>query len=242
LASAARRSTAGYDGPVAGSSNNGRVIPAPLSPVLRGEGLGVRGRRLFHPPSPPTPLPEYRGEGSRKANSEVRDATIPLRRRRSRWSAASSRTTAIPGVSSKSARKASLIALSRFGDGRFVAVGSYGGATSCATKRVGRARPNVADRQKRRQVIRALCAPLVHGKELFLASAVTPAPSAIPSHSNLNRATAKSGATSATIAGKNILRRVAWGNDRYVGVGDRGRRATSKDGRDWQECAGREGH
>jgi hypothetical protein len=33
-----------------------------------------------------------------------------------------------------------------------------------------------------------------------------------------------------------ILRRVAWGNDRWVGVGDRGRRASSPDGKTWQDA------
>ncbi|MCC2667650.1 MAG: hypothetical protein K0Q72_121 [Armatimonadetes bacterium] len=37
------------------------------------------------------------------------------------------------------------------------------------------------------------------------------------------------------IAGKNVLRRVAWGKDRFVGVGDRGRRATSADGFAWED-------
>jgi photosystem II stability/assembly factor-like uncharacterized protein len=36
-------------------------------------------------------------------------------------------------------------------------------------------------------------------------------------------------------AGKTILRRLAWGNDRFVAVGDRGRRSMSKDGRDWKD-------
>jgi hypothetical protein len=38
------------------------------------------------------------------------------------------------------------------------------------------------------------------------------------------------------IAGKHIIRRIAWGNDRFVGVGDRGRRATSKDGKEWTDA------
>jgi hypothetical protein len=39
------------------------------------------------------------------------------------------------------------------------------------------------------------------------------------------------------ISGKNILRRLAWGNDRFVAVGDRGRRSMSKDARDWKDAA-----
>ena len=37
------------------------------------------------------------------------------------------------------------------------------------------------------------------------------------------------------IAGKHILRRAVWGNDRYVAVGDRGRRAMSSDAREWKD-------
>ena len=35
--------------------------------------------------------------------------------------------------------------------------------------------------------------------------------------------------------GKTVLRRAAWGNGRWVGVGDRGRRASSSDGVAWEE-------
>ena len=38
--------------------------------------------------------------------------------------------------------------------------------------------------------------------------------------------------------GKNILRRVAFGDGRFVGVGDRGRWATSTDGRTWVDMPG----
>lgn len=37
------------------------------------------------------------------------------------------------------------------------------------------------------------------------------------------------------MGGKFMIRRVAFGNNRYVGVGDRGRRATSTDGKTWQD-------
>jgi hypothetical protein len=38
------------------------------------------------------------------------------------------------------------------------------------------------------------------------------------------------------IPGKHILRRAVWGNDRFVAVGDRGRRATSPDGFEWKDA------
>ena len=37
------------------------------------------------------------------------------------------------------------------------------------------------------------------------------------------------------IEGKNMLRRVCYGNDRFVAVGDRGRRAASPDAREWRD-------
>ena len=37
------------------------------------------------------------------------------------------------------------------------------------------------------------------------------------------------------ITGKNMLRRIAWGNERFVGVGDRGRRAMSTDALQWTD-------
>jgi len=43
-----------------------QVLKAPL-PCTRGRGVGVRGAERLHAPapSPPTPLPEYGGEGSK---------------------------------------------------------------------------------------------------------------------------------------------------------------------------------
>ena len=38
------------------------------------------------------------------------------------------------------------------------------------------------------------------------------------------------------IAGKEILRRVCWGSERFVAVGDRGRRAASTDGHNWTDA------
>ncbi|HYE18022.1 MAG TPA: hypothetical protein VEA69_06240 [Tepidisphaeraceae bacterium] len=38
------------------------------------------------------------------------------------------------------------------------------------------------------------------------------------------------------IAGKNILRRLAWGDGKFVGVGDRGRRSYSADAKDWKDA------
>jgi hypothetical protein len=37
------------------------------------------------------------------------------------------------------------------------------------------------------------------------------------------------------ISGRNVLRRVVWGGDRFVAVGDRGRRSVSPDGLSWQD-------
>ena len=39
-----------------------------------------------------------------------------------------------------------------------------------------------------------------------------------------------------TVLGKHMLRRAVWGDGRYVAVGDRGRRATSKDAEEWTDA------
>ena len=40
------------------------------------------------------------------------------------------------------------------------------------------------------------------------------------------------------IGGGYVLRRAAWGAGRWVGVGDRGRRTTSTDGKVWKDAPG----
>lgn len=119
-----------------------------------------------------------------------------------------------------------------FGDGRFVAVGSYGGGNIFAATRDGKTWQMAKNDGKYARFVRAV----VHGKELFLAIGGDPGAVGDSKPFQLESSDGEKWSDFRDIAGKNILRRVAWGNDRYVGVGDRGRRATSKDGRDWQDA------
>jgi hypothetical protein len=119
-----------------------------------------------------------------------------------------------------------------FGDGRFVAVGSYGGGNIFAATRDGKTWQTGKNDGKYSRFVRAV----VHGKELFLAIGGDPGAVGDSKPFQLESSDGEKWSDFRDIAGKNILRRVAWGNDRYVGVGDRGRRATSKDGRDWQDA------
>jgi tRNA modification GTPase len=70
------------------------VDPVPLAPVLRGEGLGVRGSSIGHPPHPLTPdpsPPEYRGRGEQIASrllphtTTTRTASIVLDQLAGAW-------------------------------------------------------------------------------------------------------------------------------------------------------------
>ncbi len=121
-----------------------------------------------------------------------------------------------------------------FGQGRFVAVGTFGGqgifssSADCVTWE-----PCTVD-AKPPYALRGI--GFGHGEFLGLGGD----PGGV-GNSNPFVATSTDGqkwGASAPIEGKEILRRVAWGNDRFVGVGDRGRRAASTDGRKWTDAAG----
>jgi photosystem II stability/assembly factor-like uncharacterized protein len=128
-----------------------------------------------------------------------------------------------------------------FGNGRFVAVGSFGGKNIIAATADGAKWDLTTKDGQYRFFIRGLgfggnATP--DAKGFFLGIGGDPgsvggsAPFVV---------TSTDGATWSDftpIAGKHILRRIAWGGQgggRFVGVGDRGRRATSKDGKTWED-------
>jgi hypothetical protein len=118
------------------------------------------------------------------------------------------------------------------GDGRFVAVGSYGGGNIFATTCDGMAWQAAKNDGKYSRFVRAV----IHGKGRFLAIGGDPGAVGDSKPFQLESTDGEKWSDFRDIAGKNILRRLAWGNERFVGVGDRGRRAVSKDGRDWQDA------
>lgn len=119
-----------------------------------------------------------------------------------------------------------------FGDGRFAAVGSYGGDNIFAGSRDGVMWSTSKLDAKYSKYFRGIG----FGQGGFLA--VGGDPGSVGSSSPL-LCRSSDGVTwggYVEFSGKNILRRVAFGDGRFVGVGDRGRRATSKDGATWVDA------
>jgi hypothetical protein len=117
------------------------------------------------------------------------------------------------------------------GNGRFAAVGSYGGANIFAASTDGLAWKTATQDAKYVKYIRGL----TFGKESFLG--VGGDPGAVGSSEPFGSFSTDGLSWTALhpLPGKHIIRRVAWGNDRFVGVGDRGRRAVSADGKEWKD-------
>lgn len=115
------------------------------------------------------------------------------------------------------------------GNGRFAAVGSYGGANLMAS--TGDGSTWEIQQQDARYVNYLRGLGFGNGKFLGLGGD----PGAV-GDSKPFVMTSPDGAKWSEltpIAGRNMLRRCVWGNDRFVAVGDRGRRAASPDGLKW---------
>ena len=119
-----------------------------------------------------------------------------------------------------------------FGNGVFAAVGTFGGKNIFAATKDGVTWKSSSKDGKYVNYVRGLC----FGKDFFLGIGGDPGgvgdskPFVVQSTDGENWSEVQ------PIAGKNILRRVAWGNNLFVGVGDRGRRAASADGKDWKDA------
>jgi hypothetical protein len=120
-----------------------------------------------------------------------------------------------------------------WGNNRFAAVGSYGGGNILASSTDGVKWKTAFKDGMYSRYFRGLG----FGKGIFLALGGDPGSvgNSVPFESHTTDGEAWSDYKE--IAGKNILRRLAWGNDRFVGVGDRGRRAASADGFAWKDAA-----
>ena len=119
-----------------------------------------------------------------------------------------------------------------FGGGRFVAVGSYGGSNIFAGSRDGAAwEPKTLD-AKYSKYLRGVG----YGRGEFIAIGGDPGSVGSSSPLLVRSADGVSWGDYVEFKGKNILRRIAFGDGRFVGVGDRGRRATSTDGLDWVDA------
>jgi hypothetical protein len=119
-----------------------------------------------------------------------------------------------------------------FGNGLCVAVGSFGGDNILANTADGKTWKTGKHEAKYVKYIRGLC----FGKGEFLALGGDPG---CVGCSNPFVMFSKDGLTwdgPHAVPGKHMLRRAAWGADRFVAVGDRGRRAASKDGKEWTDA------
>ena len=118
------------------------------------------------------------------------------------------------------------------GNGRAVAVGTFGGSNQFGTTTEGATWQTSTQDAKYRYFLRGLC----FGGDRFLGLGGDPGSVGSSSPFVMSSSNGIQWSALSPITGKEILRRAACGNDRFVAVGDRGRRATSKDGETWEDA------
>ena len=118
-----------------------------------------------------------------------------------------------------------------FGAGRFAAVGSYGGNNIFAGSRDGAVWESKSLDAKYSKYLRGVG----FGLGEFFALGGDPGTVASSSPLMVHSADGVAWSDYVELSGKHILRRLAFGDGRFVAVGDRGRRATSADGRVWAD-------
>lgn len=119
-----------------------------------------------------------------------------------------------------------------FGGGRFAAVGSYGGSNIFAGSSNGAAWETRTLDAKYSKYLRGIG----YGSGGFLAVGGDPGTVGYSSPLLVRSGDGVNWTDYVPFPGKNILRRVAFGEGRFVGVGDRGRRAASTDGTTWVDA------
>jgi hypothetical protein len=123
----------------------------------------------------------------------------------------------------------------QFLGGRCVAVGSFGGENIMASTTDGKTWKTAKHDAKYVNYVRCLTV----GKESFLAIAGDGGNGGVVGMCKVTTTTDGLKWTEQTpIEGKSMLRRAVYGKDRYVAVGDFGRRAMSMDGKKWQDAPG----
>lgn len=122
-----------------------------------------------------------------------------------------------------------------FGSGRYVAFGSYGGVNIFATTTDGKTWQTAQQDAKYSRYVRGIA----FGKERFLALGGDPGAVGAANAFELTSTDGLKWSDIHETGAKFVLRRVAFGNDLCIGVGDRGRRAVSKDGGlTWEDTPG----
>jgi hypothetical protein len=119
-----------------------------------------------------------------------------------------------------------------FGNGRFVAVGSYGGGNIFAASADGVKWDTHFKDAKYVKYLRGLG----FGNGKFLGIGGDPGCVGCSNPFVSHSTDGAEWTEFHEIGGKHILRRVAWGNKRFAAVGDRGRRAASADGDEWKDA------
>lgn len=118
-----------------------------------------------------------------------------------------------------------------FGNGHFAAVGSYGGSNIFASTDDGVTWETSTKDARYVTYLRGLG----FGKQMLLGLGGDPGSVGDSKPFVMTSEDGKTWSDVVSISGKNLLRRVCYGNDRFVAVGDRGRRARSKDAKDWTD-------
>ena len=121
-----------------------------------------------------------------------------------------------------------------FGNGLCVAVGSHGGDNILANTADGKTWKTGKHEAKYVKYIRGLA----FGDGRFLALGGDPGCVGCSSPFVMFSKDGLAWDGPHAVPGKHMLRRAAWGGGRFVAVGDRGRRATSKDGKEWTDAPG----
>ena len=119
------------------------------------------------------------------------------------------------------------------GNGLVVAVGSYGGDNILAASADGKAWKTGKHEAKYVRYLRGL----TFGNGVFLGLGGDPGSVGSSKPFVMTSKDGLAWDAPLDVPGKHILRRAAWGGGRFVAVGDRGRRATSADGKDWTDFA-----
>ena len=120
-----------------------------------------------------------------------------------------------------------------FGAGVHVAVGNFGGSNIFASTRDG-ASWQVSTRDGQ---YRYFLRGMTFGNGEFLGIGGDPGAVGSSAPFVVRSADGVAWSDYVPIAGRNILRRIAWGGGRFVGVGDRGRRSVSTDGKEWKDAS-----
>lgn len=119
-----------------------------------------------------------------------------------------------------------------FGNGRFVAIGSFGGDNIFATTTDG----TTWETSKQDAHYSTYVRGIGYGAGKFIALGGDPGSVGLSKPFVLSSADGRHWSEPKPISGKNILRRIAFGKDIFVGVGDRGRRSVSPDALEWKDA------